>query len=263
VRVLCVGNRYPPWSLGGYETTWAGAVGALRRRGHEVRVLTTRPDPTDRVSSAPMPADVHRDLGWYWRANDFPPRGLRACVALERANAEVFAAHRHAFDPHVVMWWAMGGMSLSLLEQARRAGVPALAVVGGEWVNYGPEVDAWCRRWRGTGRWLAPVASRLAGIPARLRLDRAGQWSFNSLSTLAVARQAGWRLPDATVDHPGVAAERFTGVPASPDWRWRLLCCGRIDPTRGSRLRCEPWPSCPITRDSPCTAKATLVTSAS
>jgi hypothetical protein len=68
-----------------------------------------------------VPADVHRDLGWYWREHEFPPRGLRACVALERANAEVFAAHRDAFDPDVVMWWAMGGMSLSLLEQARRA----------------------------------------------------------------------------------------------------------------------------------------------
>lgn len=233
MRVLCVGNRYPPWSLGGYETTWAGAVPALRERSHEIRVLTTRPDPTDRVSCAPVPADVHRDLGWYWREHQFPPRGLRACVALERANAEVFAAHREAFDPDVVMWWAMGGMSLSLLEQARRAGVPALAVVGDEWVNYGPEVDGWSRRWCGAGRWLAPVASPLAGIPARLRLELAGQWSFNSLSTLSIARQAGWRLADATVDHPGVAAERFAGVPAPGDWRWRLLYCGRIDPRKG------------------------------
>ncbi|MGH2867768.1 MAG: glycosyltransferase [Solirubrobacteraceae bacterium] len=238
MRVLCVGSRYPPWSIGGYETTWAGAVRALRDRGHEVRVLTTGPDPTDRLTAAPAPADdVHRDLRWYWRAHEFPPGGLRACVALERANADVFAAHRAAFDPDVVMWWAMGGLSLSLLEQARRAGVPALAVVGDEWVNYGPGVDGWSRRWRGPGRWLgrvlAPVVSALVGIPARLRLDLAGEWSFNSLHTLSVARGAGWRLPDATVDHPGVAAALLAGVPAAPDWGWRLLCCGRIDPRKG------------------------------
>jgi hypothetical protein len=29
VRVLCVGNMYPPHHLGGYELAWQGAVGAL------------------------------------------------------------------------------------------------------------------------------------------------------------------------------------------------------------------------------------------
>jgi len=41
VRVLAVGNMYPPQHLGGYELVWQGAMRALREAGHEVRVLTT------------------------------------------------------------------------------------------------------------------------------------------------------------------------------------------------------------------------------
>jgi glycogen synthase len=232
VRILSVGNRFPPWSTGGYEATWAGAVDALRDAGHSVRVLTTLPDPSDATPVGTPPSGVHRELRWYWRAHRFPARTLAQCARLERANAAVLAAHRRDFAPDVVMWWAMGGMSLSLLEQARRAGLPALAVVGDEWITYGPGVDGWTRRWRRLPAVVAHAGGRLSGVPARLALERAAQWSFNSDYTRAVSRTAGWRLAGATVDHPGVALERLRRE-AAPGWRWRLLYCGRIDPRKG------------------------------
>jgi glycosyltransferase involved in cell wall biosynthesis len=241
VRILTVGNRYPPWSLGGYETTWASTVTALRAAGHPTCVLTTRPDPTDRpadeaadgAAAGAPPAEVSRELGWYWHAHRFPHRSLRECVALERANAAVLTRTLHAWRPHAVLWFAMGGMSLSLLEQVRRAGVPAVAAVGDDWPGYGPGVDGWTHRWRGPiGRLAAPVAERLSGVPARLDLDRAARWTFISAHTLAAARAAGWRLPGAVVHHPGVDPDRFVPSPAPP-WRWRLLYCGRIDPRKG------------------------------
>jgi glycosyltransferase involved in cell wall biosynthesis len=196
-------------------------------------VLTTRPDPTDRPVDGPAPDGVERGLQWYWRAHRFPPRSLRGCVRLERSNAGVLAAALRARRPDAVLWWAMGGMSLSLLEQVRRAGVPALAVVGDDWLGYGPRVDQWTRRWRGpAGRLLAPVAGRLSGVPTRFDLDRAARWTFVSAHALGAARAAGRRLPGAVVHHPGVDPHDFPGSPAAP-WRWRLLCCGRIDPRKG------------------------------
>jgi glycosyltransferase involved in cell wall biosynthesis len=233
VRILTVGNRYPPWSLGGYETTWASTVAALRDTGHPTHVLTTRPDPTDRPAEGAAPAEVSRELGWYWHAHRFPPRSVRACVALERANAAVLATALRAWRPDAVLWFAMGGMSLSLLEQVRRAGVPAVAAVGDDWLGYGPGVDGWTRRWHGPmGRLAAPVAERLSGVPARLDLDRAARWTFVSAHALAGARAAGWRLPGAVVHHPGVDPKRFAPSPAL-SWQWRLLYCGRIDPRKG------------------------------
>jgi glycogen synthase len=233
VRILTVGNRYPPWSLGGYETTWASTVAGLRAAGHPTYVLTTRPDPTDRPYDGPPPADVGRELAWYWEAHRFPPRSVRECVALERANAAVLAGRLRAWRPDAVLWFAMGGMSLSLLEQVHRAGVPAVAAVADDWLGYGPGVDGWTRRWRGPlGRLAAPAAERFSGVPARLDLDHAAQWTFISAHTLAAARAAGWRLPGAVVHHPGVDPERFAPSPAPP-WQWRLLYCGRIDPRKG------------------------------
>jgi glycosyltransferase involved in cell wall biosynthesis len=123
-------------------------------------------------------------------------------------------------------------MSLSLLEQARCAGLPALAVVGDEWVVYGPRVDGWTRRWRRLPGAFSGAVSRAAGVPARLGFDRAAQWSFNSEYTRSVSRAAGWRLPGATVDHPGVAAQHPRRR-AAESWGWRLLCCGRIDSRKG------------------------------
>jgi glycosyltransferase involved in cell wall biosynthesis len=231
VRILTVGNRYPPWSTGGYEAVWAATVRSLRAAGHQVRVLTTLPDPTDRPVAV-APQDVRRELSWYWRAHRFPRLRLRECVRLERANAGVLRDQLGSFAPDVVMWWAMGGMSLSLIEQVRRARLPALAVVGDEWLVYGPDVDGWSRRWRGAGALAAPMVERLAGLPARLRLDDAVAWSFNSEYTLAVSRRAGWRLAGAAVDHPGVELDRFDGIEPA-NWSWRLLYCGRIDPRKG------------------------------
>jgi glycogen(starch) synthase len=196
-------------------------------------VLTTRPDPSDRVLDGAMPDDVHRELSWYWREHAFPHVGPAACLRIERANAAVLRAQVRSFAPDAVMWWAMGGMSMSLLEQARRLEMPALAVVADDWIVYGPQVDPWTRRWRRRlGGLGAAAADRLIGIPARLSLDRAARWSFISQYVLCAARGAGWRLDGATVEHPGVDPDRFRRRDPRA-WGWRLLYCGRVDPRKG------------------------------
>lgn len=232
MRILTVGNRYPPWALGGYEVTWHTTVAALRNAGHRVRVLTTGPDPTDlEPGTAPDP-EVYRDLRWYWRAYSWPRLGLRETVALEQHNRDVFTRHASELEPDLVMWWAMGGMSLSLIELARRSGRPMLGAVGDDWMSYAPLVDGWMRRWRGPARLLAPVAERLVGVPARVELTSGIRWLFNSQFTLDRAAAAGWQLEAAEVVYPGVDQDRFKPVARDP-WGWRLLVCGRIDPRKG------------------------------
>ena len=238
--VLCIGNRYPPWSLGGYETVGRGGGGAARARPRDPR--PHHPPRSDRPGQQRSGARrCPPRPGWYCASTS--SHGAPHCAPAwpGRANAETFAAHRDtsARRGDVV---GDGRMSLSLLEQARRAGVPALAVVGDEWVNYGPEVDGWSRRWCGAGRWLARGPSSLAGIPARLGLELAGQWLCNSSAFDALDRPPG-RLA-ASGRHrrsPGRCRRSFAGVPAAGDWQWRLLCCGRIDPARGSRPQCGHW----------------------
>ena len=245
MRLLSIGNRYPPWSLGGYERMWSGATAAQRAAGHTVRILTTLPDPTDLAPSSPPDPQVHRELAWYWRAHAFPERSARRTLALERHNRRVLARHLAEFSPDLVLWWSMGGMSLSLIAQVERAGVPAAGVVGDDWFAYGPRVDRWSAAF--AGRWapLAPLAARLTGIPTRARPDRAARWAFISRTVLeAAAGEAGWNTSSATVIHPGVDRARFPPTPPSP-FAWRLLVPGRIEPRKGPEVAVRALPHLP------------------
>ena len=125
MRVLAVGNRSPSSAAGGYERIFAGTVAALAAAGHDVRVLTPP------------------ELRWYWRDGDFVRPPWREVARIERHNAAVL--RRALAGADVVSWWGMGGMSLSLVERVRRAGVPAVGVVGDGWMVYGPGADAWTR----------------------------------------------------------------------------------------------------------------------
>jgi hypothetical protein len=164
-RVLTVSNAYPPHHLGGYEIIERGVIEHLRRDGHAVRVLTT--DHRSAAAAAPDDPDVHRELRWYWRDHGWPALDLRARLTLERRNAEVLDRHLDAFAPDVVAWWAMGGLSLGLIERVRRRGLPAVLFVLDYWLSYGPERDLWLRMFRRLGPAAGLVAFTGSGGPAR------------------------------------------------------------------------------------------------
>jgi glycogen synthase len=230
VRILTIGNMYPPHHLGGYELTWRSSVEHLRQAGHTVRVLTTdyrnpRPDPT--LAEGP---DVHRELRWYWRDHDFPRLSGFERLALERHNARVFDRHVRALRPDAIGWWAMGGMSLSLIERARRRGVPSVAVVGDDWLVYGPQVDAWTRALH-----PRPVLARLIEQVVRVptRIDFADMvFLFNSDAVRQAARSARPDVSHTKVAHPGIDTELFHPAPER-EWDWRLLYVGRLDERKG------------------------------
>jgi glycogen synthase len=250
VRVLSVGALYPPHDLGGgYELTWRSSVLHLRARGHDVRVLAGDHRAPGADEAEELDPDVHRDLRWYWRDGGFPPLSLAQTIALERHNRAVLLRHLRRFRPEVVAWWQMSAMSLSMLEQVRRAGLPAAGVVGNEWLAAGERLDRWLSWCRAHPR-RAAVAGRLLGLPVRADLDGAATWLLNSEATARQARAAGLRLPDAAVVHPGADHGLFTPAPPPP-WRWRLLYLGRLEPRKGVHLAVEALALLP--------AEATLV----
>ena len=220
MRVLTVGNLYPPHHLGGYELMWRSAVGRLREHGHEVRVLTTDWREPSADPSIPEDDDVHRELRWYWHDHAFPRMGPVAVARLERHNARTLDRHLEEFRPDAVSWWAMGGMSLSLITRARSG--PAQCVVVDDWLLYGPQ--------GGPALPVHPPALR------RTAIEGAARWLFASHTLLDRARENGWRLPDAEVVHPGIDQALFRSPPERRPWSWRLLYCGRIDERKGIDL---------------------------
>ena len=226
MRILTVGNMYPPHHLGGYELMWRSWVEHARTAGHEVAVLTT-----DHREARVEEADAEgamRELRWYWQDHRFPRMSLGERLAVERHN-QALLERELGLGCDAVAWWAMGGMSMSLIERVRRLGLPALGVVVDDWLIYGPKVDGWRRAFARPG--LAAVAERLSGIPTRLELGSAASWLFVSAATRRRALEAGAGV-DGEVVHAGIDPGLFPA--ADPhEWGWRLLYLGRIDRRKG------------------------------
>jgi glycosyltransferase involved in cell wall biosynthesis len=228
VRVLAVGNMYPPHHLGGYELVWRSAMRHLRACGHTARVLTA--DFRTATTEEDEP-DTHRELRWYWHDHEWPPIEWRERVRLERHNAEVLDRHLAQLEPDVVSWWSMGGMSLSLLERVRRTGIPAVAFVADDWLLYAPQVDRWTASFRRSAL-AARAAERLTGLPARVDLDACARYVLISEAVRRAARAAGLRLAGSEIAHLGVDPAFLDPRPEHA-WGWRLLYVGRIDERKG------------------------------
>lgn len=209
MRILTVGNMYPPHYLGGAELVWQSAVRGLRAAGHDVRVLAT--DVVLAGSGAEQDADVHRDLRWYWRDHDFPRLGFRERRRLERHNLATFDRHVEEFRPDALSWWSLGGISLSIV---RRTQLPSVGFVNDDWLVYAPLVDQWGRLLR-----------------RNPRLATASRWIFCSPALERSMQRALPAMDDSGAEMPGAPAI-FSERPAH-DWSWRLLYVGRIDERKG------------------------------
>jgi glycogen synthase len=229
VRALTVGNMYPPHHLGGYELVWRSAVEHLRAGGHETTVLTT--DHRRPGVSEPDPDWVHRDLRWWWHDHAWPRYGPRERLRRERHNGAVLAERLAEDRPELVVWLAMGGMSLSMIERVRRLGLPAVGVVHDDWLVYGPRVDAWLRMWRGP---QAGLGERLTGVPTRVDFSGAAEWLFVSdfVRRKALA-EGGLQLARTGVAHSGIDESHLSPLGPAREWSWNVLSVGRIDPRKG------------------------------
>lgn len=233
-RVLAIGNAYPPHQLGGYEIIWRGVMRQLRAEGHAVRILTTEYRRPGARPGEPEDPDVHRELDWYWREHEWRSLSPLARLRLERHNAAVLDRHLSEFRPDAITWWPVGGLSLGLIERARRRGIPAVLFVLDYWLSYGPEHDLWMRMWARL-RPAGAVAERVTGLPTQVRYATAGRWVFCSRIARDHALASPARIADGAILSPGVADSfRLVGRESQPpEWSWRLLYVGRVVPQKG------------------------------
>jgi glycosyltransferase involved in cell wall biosynthesis len=126
----------------------------------------------------------------------------------------------------------MGGMSLSMLERVRREGIPAVAFVHDDWLDYGRHVDGWVRAFGGRLRLLAPVVERVVRVPTRVDLPGAARYVFVSDTTRRRAADAGVAPPRVGIAHSGIDPGFVDPAPPR-EWSWSLLYVGRLDERKG------------------------------
>jgi len=237
VRILSIGSLYPPHHHGGAELIWRSAVEHEEKHGHEVRVLTTTTRVENPDEGLGEGRDVHRDLPWYWSQHQFPRLAHRRRLALERESIRTLDRHLADFRPEAVVFWSMGGMSLSLLERVRAAGLPAVGVLLDDWLTYAPEVDQWQRTRARLGP-LGGLLARAAGAPARLDLATAARWVFMSRTLRDQVTAAGLDVAAARIALRGIDRD---GFPPAPERRWtgRLIYLGRVEARKGVAVAIE------------------------
>jgi glycogen(starch) synthase len=213
MRILVVSNFFPPHAIGGYELGCADVVEALIKDGHEVRVLTS----TYRVDRPVEDGNVFRwlqsSLGWQSRNR---LRYVAALIDKERRNQRAFerACRRH--QPDLVYVWNAALISISIVLQAQRKGIPVCFFVSDEWISKW-ESDDWYSFWNRTSArpasrlakgLLRPVLSLIGVDAPRDALDLSHvQFASNYLRNSAL--RAGLNVAGSEVIHWGVDVNRF------------------------------------------------------
>lgn len=265
MKILVVTNLFPPEYVGGYELRCAHVAWALAARGHEVRVLTSEAGvtgepasptaaPSDGNSGSTQVVDVERSLGHYRQA---PPRSWPYTLAFGRRqlmDCGRFAQLLDEFEPDVVAWWNMEGLTKALLALPATRSIPDVCFVEDSWMitEFGTsgETEAfhWFDFWRGEwgpsalrplvklvmGRWQRRASAN--GTPtAPFRLDPS-HVSFVSEFLRFEHRKAGLSLRSTEVVYGGIQSGQFEARRAPSEFAerpLRLLYVGYLSRDRG------------------------------
>ena len=241
LRLLIVTLDYPPPVLGGYGVICAQVCDWLKRRGHEVLVITRLPQEPGMIISAGSNAEegvvpVRCILRSYWDGSACLDLPFSEALAVEQHNQAQMQRVLAAFHPDVVAFWHMGAMSLGLITTTARLGFPLVFVIGDDWLCYGGWADAWLR-WCNDHPEQTAAVEQQTGLPTRLPdLGATGIFCFVSAYTRKRAEQiGGWHFPRAEIIYPGLSPTEFPPLVEVPDrpWGWRLLWVGRVIEEKG------------------------------
>lgn len=133
MRILTVSNLYPPERFGGWELQCKQMVDELRRRGHEVRVLTSTPRVFEHEAGDDGVVRLLR-LEESWDpaliGTDTPLRRSRRAL-VDPHNVDILHQQVEAFAPDVVYVWNLLGLgALAMLVALWKRRIPWVVHLG-------------------------------------------------------------------------------------------------------------------------------------
>jgi len=262
MKILIVSNLYPPYYRGGYEVRCAQVADALHQSGYDVCVLTSVHGLPLSTFGNIQPRNeemggvrVYRWLNQY----AYEPQPVRRPWTLFQAKRELWDARQFVkilanFQPDIVNWWNMNGLSKTLLPLPHSWGIPDVHWIEGPWMihEYGRDgekiVTSWANFWDGTwGPRICRPFFRLAGRRVEKRIQRKGiptrafpnqprHVCFVSAYLRTLYREAGLEFRSSEVIYGGVPTAQFYEPVRGPrdlSEPLRLLYAGQISPDRG------------------------------
>jgi glycosyltransferase involved in cell wall biosynthesis len=235
-RILVVSNLYPPYYIGGYELGCQDVVDGLRRRGHDVEVLTSTYRATGRETEKQVSRSLAYDATW----GEQGPPSKANIVQAEGNNQRVFRRLCRRFKPDLVYLWNLRHVSISPAFLAQRWHIPTCYFVSDDWLASW-EIDAWYSYpRRDTPRTIgARLRKKLGAATLRARglVTLRGTPSFHQVQFCSqylkdFTLRAGKSVHDAEVIHWGVSLERFPFTSGTPPAR-KLLYVGQTVPHKG------------------------------
>ncbi len=230
MRVLVVSNLYPPLLLGGAEILCAQVVAELRRRGHEVEVLTS-----DHGCSAGSPEalGVRRQLELYQPFSQ-PGQILRtARLAVGWRNRLRTEARIAAFQPEVALVYSLRRLTVGPARALHAAGVPVLYSFNDDAISsYRQAAFGW--RPRKLAAFVLDRTFARATTLAGLGLASATCISHDLKRRLLAS---GVPAPAAAVQHQGIPLASFPrkerlGIAGRPP---RVLFAGQLYALKGAQ----------------------------
>jgi heptosyltransferase-2 len=143
MRILVVNGFYPPYHITGYDLGCQDIVDALKARGHEIKVLTTR---------ACLEAGLVEDNVYRWLKPHFREKlDWRGAILKELINQTAFKRLCREFVPQAALFFNPTHVSASLGLLAREMGIASSTYIANHWyLVY--EKDHWFRVWPKGGK---------------------------------------------------------------------------------------------------------------
>jgi glycogen synthase len=244
MRILFLTNYYPPYARGGYELWCQEVAEALTQRGHQVCVVTTKPD-NNHPQSNEYNVWVQRVL-WPEVESSLTQTTLRLLKdrpRLESENLQQLHKLVMEFKPEVALVWGMWNLPRSLPAMLERLLPESVAYyICDYWLTL---PNAYIQRWQApASKSVTQLPKRLLGkyflaelskeTPIQLELEHPICVSQALRETLV---EAGIKVSHAQVIYGGVKSETFL---ESGDKRreqsskhLNLLYIGRLEPEKG------------------------------
>jgi glycosyltransferase involved in cell wall biosynthesis len=232
MRIVLVSNVYPPVVHGGCELLCEQSCRFLRKKGHDVQVLTS--PATGHALSDPA-------------AEGGVIRSLRLTLEFSRPPEEITLWHRwrayrtnyHATRcflqearPDLVFFWSQRRLTLACIRAARDCGLPSAFTFNDEYITaYRPNPFSLAPRgmYRFLRHELLLPKNNTSGLPLRPAtcISRTLQHSLVS---------QGMAIQDARVIYQGIALEQFPpkSIPGAISRPARILSVGLLSPQKGT-----------------------------